>query len=152
MPQKELKWVQQGSRQKIRNPLNPTGEQPGPSGLQTLARGCRQKCSFPFCCNLSKENTKSPGPPGGRTALPSQTPAELLTLPTPNPREWLMVVVSFLFPGAPLVTPQITFSRTGVPECNDVVINITRTKCLPIILDDAISYQSGSSGRQTTHQ
>lgn len=57
-----------------------------------------------------------------------------------------MVVVSFFFPCGPLATPQITFSGTGVPECNDVVINITRTKCLPIMLDDAISHQSGSSG------
>lgn len=57
-----------------------------------------------------------------------------------------MVIVSFLFfPCGPLVT-QITFSGTGVPECSDVVINITRTKCLPIILDDAIFHQSGSSG------
>ena len=78
---------------------------------------------------------------------------------TPNPSfpslplgvaGWLLFL--FFFPCGPLVIPQITFSGTGVPECNDVVINITRTKCLPIILDDAISHQSGSSGRQTTHQ
>lgn len=101
--------------------------------------------------NLSKENSSHLALQGEESSS-SKIHAELLTLASLHPREWLMVVVSFLFPCGPLATPQITFSGTGVPECNDVIINITRTKCLPIMLDDAISHQSGSSGRQTTHQ